>query len=581
MDRKYLAAALEEVAVLLDLKGENPFKTKAYAQAARAILTYDGDLEGLGGPQGPKIKGIGQSIGAQLAELVHTGRMTFLEELKASLPAGLLELLPVPGLGPKKVKALHDHLGIHSLGELEYACHENRLVGLKGFGAKTQANILQGIESVKKYRGRFLWADLEANALNIKELVAAAPGMARVELAGSFRRGLETIKDLDLVATGPDPDQFRGYMTKLGLLTGSVSKAETKFSLALKEGPQVDIRLVAPPAFPFAWHHFTGSKEHNTMMRQRAKARGLLLNEYGLFDRQDRSPSVADEAGVFGLLDLPFIPPELREGLGEIEAAEAGLLPELVTSRDIKGFFHVHSNFSDGSMSISEIAAHGQRLGYEYLGLSDHSVSAKYAGGLDRTALDRQWDEVRRVRDQFPDIGLFWGIESDILPDGNLDYPEEILARFDFVIVSVHSHFHLPEKDMTDRIIRAVSNPWATVLGHPTGRLLLAREPYALDLPAVLAAAAESGTAIEINANPHRLDLDWREMRLARKLGLKMVICPDAHSLEGFNHVRYGVQVARKGALTRADVLNSLDRAAMTDYLGCRKPRHQKCPKPK
>ncbi|MEW5724626.1 MAG: DNA polymerase/3'-5' exonuclease PolX [Thermodesulfobacteriota bacterium] len=571
MDRKQVGAALEEVAVLLELKGENPFKARAYNQAARTVTALETDLDGLvASGDIAQVKGLGKTLAAQVTELVRTGRLSYLEELRGSFPAGLLDLLEVPGLGPKKVKALHEGLGITSLGELEYACQENRLVTLKGFGAKSQANVLKGLEALKKYRGRHLWAEVEETALALKERLAACPEIRRVELAGSFRRGLEVVKDLDLVAAGDEPGRVARYIEGLDLVDAMEGGAETKFSFRLKNGLSADLRLVSAQAFPFAWHHFTGSQEHNTQMRRRAKDRGLKLNEYGLFDAEGRTPAVTDEAGVFGLLGLPFIPPELREGLGEIEAAENGELPELVAAADIKGVFHVHSNFSDGGMSLNEIILACKDLGYRYVGLSDHSRSAFYAGGLKEEDLWRQFDEVERLRLEHPDFGLFWGIESDILPDGALDYPDEILARFDFVIASVHSHFRMPEKDMTRRLITAVQNPFTTILGHPTGRLLLAREPYELDLEAVLQAAAATDTAVEINANPHRLDLDWRELRRAKKMGLKTIICPDAHSAPGLTHTRHGLTTARKGWLTRNDVLNCLEVKEMAEYLGRR-----------
>ena len=447
---------------------------------------------------------------------------------------------------------------MESIGELEYACQENRLIALKGFGAKSQANVLKGIENLKKYRGRYLWAEVEDTAEKLKESLAGCPHISRVELAGSFRRRKEIIKDLDLVAISTSPRETADYIKKLDMVESLDSGDSTKFSFRLKTGMNADLRLVDEAAFPFALHHFTGSKEHNTQMRGRAKARGLKLNEYGLFDDQGQTPAAADETGVFKSLDLPFIPPELREGLGEIEAAEKGELPELIEVTDIKGVMHVHSSFSDGHLTLDELVHHCKRLGLSYLGLSDHSQTAFYAGGLKSDDIKRQGEEIQRVREANPDFGLLWGIESDILPDGSLDYPPEILAGFDFVIASIHSVFNLTETKMTTRLVNAVQNPYTTILGHPTGRLLLGREAYKVDLPAVLAAAAEAGTAIEINANPHRLDLDWREMRRAKALGLKMIICPDAHSAEGLSDIRYGVQTARKGWMTKDDILNCL-----------------------
>jgi DNA polymerase (family 10) len=572
MDRKDVASALEEVAVLLELKGENPFKIRAYNQAARTISNLEADLSELVAGGGlSQIKGVGKTLAAQVTQLVETGRLEYAEELKASFPSGLLEILSVPGLGPKKVKTLYEDLGIGNLGELEYACRENRLVTLKGFGAKTQANVLKGIDDLKKYRGRFLWAEAEPTALGLVETLAGCPGVGRVEAAGSFRRRKEVVKDLDLVAATKEPQRVTQFIKELDQVESIESAGETKVTFRLKAGLNVDLRLVPEEAFAFALHHFTGSKEHNTQMRRRAKERGFKLNEYGLFDEAGGVRGARDEGEVFGLLDLPFIPPELREGLGEIEAAEAGTLPELIEPTDLKGLFHVHSNFSDGVMSVAEITARCQELGYGYVGLSDHSRTAFYAGGMTLEDLDRQQAEVDKARLAHPGFHLFWGIESDILPDGSLDYPEEVLARFDFVIASVHSNFKMSGRDMTARLVKAARNPYTTILGHVTGRLLLAREPYELDLDAVLAAAAENGTVMEINANPHRLDLDWREMRRARKLGLKMMICPDAHSAQGLGDARFGIMAARKGWLTRGDVLNCLTGEEMALYLAARK----------
>jgi len=563
-----VAEALEDLAVLLELQGENAFKVRAYQQAARTILSLEDDLLELAQTgRLSRIRGIGKTLAAQIGELVLTGRLEYLNQLRSSFPLGLLEMLQVPGLGPKKVRALHEQLGLTNLGQLEYACKENRLVGLKGFGTTTQANILKGLENLKKYRGRHLWAEAEKIARELSAKLGACPEIGRVEVAGSFRRLKEVVKDLDLVAVSTEPLKVVRYLENLDLVESFNGGAATKFSFRLDSGLNADLRLVSAEAFPFALHHFTGSKEHNTLMRRRAKERGLKLNEYGLFDQAGRTRAVIDEAGVFSLLDLPFIPPELREGWGEIEAAEQGALPDLVKVSDLKGLFHIHTNYSDGSMSLREVVARCRDLGYQYAGISDHSQSASYAGGLSLEALDRQFEEVEKIRADNPDFGLFWGVEADIRPDGSLDYDDEVLARFDFVIAAIHSKFSLSEKEMTDRLIRGLKNPFVTILGHPTGRLLLAREPYALDLPAVLAAAAEEGVAVEINANPHRLDLDWREMRRAKSLGLKMIICPDAHSPEGLLDARYGLNVARKGWLTPGDLLNCLDRGETARFL--------------
>ncbi|MBW2091217.1 MAG: DNA polymerase/3'-5' exonuclease PolX [Deltaproteobacteria bacterium] len=568
MERKEIAKVLEEVGTLLELKGENPFKIRAYQQAARIVLQLEGDLAELAESGGlDQVKGIGKALSGKIAELVSTGRLEYLDQLKASFPPGLFEMLRIQGLGPKKIKILYEDLGLTNLGELEYACLENRLVGLKGFGKKTQTNVLNGIQNLKQYRGYFLWSEAEASVLELVGALKACPAVERVETAGDFRRFNEIVSSIILVAVSDAPEEVARFLQDSGLIEFFEIQNKSGLSLVLKSGLRAEVRLVPEERFFYTWYYLTGNEEHLALMQQRARSRQLNLDPNGLLDQAGQARPVSDEAEVFSLLDLPWIYPELREGRGEIEAAEAGGLPELVRLSDIKGIFHVHSNYSDGGLSIVEAVTWCQERGYEYLGLTDHSRTAAYAGGLTLEDLENQLEEVKRIRAEYPDFKLFWGIESDILPDGSLDYPDDVLAKFDFVIASVHGAFRLPEKEMTARLIRAVRNPDTTILGHPTGRLLLAREPYAFDLLAVFTVAAETGTAIEINANPHRLDLDWREMQQAKSLGLKMMISPDAHSIEGLTHIRYGVQVARKGWLTSADVLNCLNQHEMTLFL--------------
>jgi len=578
MERKEIARVLEEVGTLLELKGENPFKVRAYHQAARTVLQLERDLAELIETGGlDKVKGIGKALSEKIAELVTTGRLEYLDRLKKSLPPGIFELMRVQGLGPKKIKVLYEDLGITTLGELEYACLENRLTTLKGFGSKTQSNVLKGIENLKKYRGYFLWSEAEAPALELAEILRACPAIERVELAGDFRRLNEIVKKVVLAAVSEKPREVARFLKGFDLIESIEKQGESELSLALASGLNAQVRLVSEEAFPIVLYHLTGSEEHITLMSRRAESVQMKLSPDGLLDQSGQSRSVSDEVEIFTMLGLRWIYPELREGRGEIEAAEDGGLPELVSLSDIKGVFHVHSNYSDGGLSISESVAWCREHGYEYLGLTDHSRTAAYAGGLGLEELQSQFEDVDKIRAEYPDFKLFWGIESDILPDGSLDYPDDILARFDFVIASVHAAFKLSEREMTKRLIRAIQNPYTTILGHPTGRLLLAREPYEVDLPAVLTAASEIGTIIEINANPHRLDLDWRMMRQAKSLGLKMMINPDAHSTDGLTHMRYGVQVARKGWLTPADVLNCLDQREMETYLkDFRKKRQEK-----
>lgn len=568
MDRKELSSILEEVALLLELKGENPFKIRAYQQAARIVLAMEGDLAALAetGELG-KIKGIGKALNEKINEYITTGRLRYLDELKSSFPEGLLEVLKIKGLGPKKVKILYEDLGITSLGELEYACLENRLVTLKGFGSTTQKNVLTGIETLKKYRGFSLWAEMEESALELVRIIGQCPWVKQCELAGSFRRSNEIVNELELVASTNNPESVISYLGRSPLVQSLNADNPAELTVKLKLGDEAGIYLVTEETFAFAWHYHTGSQDYFRSMKAFAGEKGLDLSESGLADRQKGTIRADSEDQIFKSLGLGFIPPELREDLGEIEAAEKKTLPELIDLKDIKGIFHVHSNFTDGGQSIMESVKWCLENGYQYLGLADHSQTAAYAGGLTPDGLKRQWEEIESIRGKYPDFGLFWGIESDILADGSLDYPDDILGKFDFVVASVHSSFTMGREEMTQRLINAVRNPFTTVLGHPTGRLLLAREPYLVDLKAVIVAAAETGTAIEVNASPHRLDLDWREMRGAKDLGVKMVINPDAHSVRGLSDVRFGVEVARKGWLTSADVLNCLDRDEMSKFL--------------
>jgi len=427
---------------------------------------------------------------------------------------------------------------------------------------------------VQKHAGRHLLSEAWTAAESLLERVAALPGVERCELAGSIRRRKETIKDIDILVTASEPGPIMDAFTAFEDVDEVIGHGETKSSVRLDTGIQVDLRVVPAPSFAFAWAYFTGSKEHNTVMRQRAKARGLKLNEYGLFPAEgDEGESLdcATEAEIFAALDLAEIPPELREDRGEFEAAEKAPLPALLEVEQLRGVLHNHSTWSDGAHSIEEMARAARERGWEYLGLSDHSQSAFYAHGLQPDDVLRQHEEIDELNQRLEGITVLKGIESDILPDGRLDYEEEILERFDFVVASVHGHFGLDAAKQTERCIRAVQNPFTSVLGHPTGRLLLAREGFAVDMAAVLEAAAESGCAVELNANPHRLDLDWRELRRARKLGVRISIGPDAHRMEGLGDVRYGVAVARKGWLAPEGVLNTLGLERMRTYLAERR----------
>lgn len=567
-DRKTILSTLEEIAVLLELAGANPFKSRAFANGARVLQAWDGDFEvGLQNGELAKLKGVGKGLLAEIRALVETGRSPAHEELRAEVPEGLLQMLKVPGLGPKRVHVLHDKLGIESLAELEYACNENRLVALDGFGAKTQEKILKGIDFVQRFSGRFLLSDAWRRSDELLEALGKIDGVAKVELAGSIRRRKETVKDIDVLVASSDPGRVHEALAAMDGVAEVIGSGETKTSVRLDNGLQVDLRTVTEAQFPFALHYFTGSKEHNTHVRQIAKDRGLKLNEYGLFEG-DTSVSCADEAEVFSALGLAWVEPEMREDRGEIEAAAAGELPELIRFEDLRGALHNHSTWSDGADSIRDMALAARALDLEYFGISDHSRTAVYAHGLSADDIARQHDEIDELNASLDGIVILKGIESDILPDGDLDYPEEVLATLDFVVASVHGQFGLPQAKQTERCIRAVQNPFASVLGHPTGRLLLGREGFDIDLRAVIDAAAEAGTAIEFNANPHRLDLDWRELRYATGQGCLVSIAADAHRVAGLSDLRFGVAVARKGWVTAPQVLNCKGLDHLRDWLG-------------
>ena len=571
MDKRDVAHILEEIGTLLELKGENPFKTRAYHNAARTILGMEGSLEkAVTSGDILKQKGIGKALAEKLSELVTTGKLDYYEELKKTVPEGLLEMLAIPGLGPRKAKAIHEELGISTVGELEYACLENRLVDLPGFGAKTQEKIIAGIEYIKKHRDRFLYSEAFVAGQSLLDSLLQHEHAVRGSLAGSLRRAMETVKDVDIVVSSDRPGSLMEFFVGHSDSDTVLAHGDTKSTIRLRSGINVDLRVVADEQFPFALHHFTGSKEHNTAMRARAKTMGLKMNEYGLF-KGDRSLKAKDEAEIFASLGLSFIPPELREDKGEIQAAGEEKLPELVDLSDLKGILHVHTHWSDGSATLEEMARAAHERGYEYLGIAEHSKSAYYAGGLDETRVREQHEAINKLNKQLSGIRILKGIESDILPDGSLDYADEMLQSFDFVIASIHSGFNLSEENMTKRIIKAMSNKYVDMLGHPSGRLLLARDSYRVNMETVLGAAAEHGVCMELNANPHRLDLDWRWGALARSLGVKICVNPDAHHVDGLDDVQYGIGIARKGWFTRNDVLNCLDVAEFMNMMTERK----------
>lgn len=564
---------LEEIALMLELKGENPFKARSYETAARNLEVLADDLADLveQGKLGT-IKGVGEALSKKIEELVRTGRLEYYEHLKASIPPGHFEMLKIPGLGPKKIKALYDHLSIETIGELEYACNENRLIELPGFGQKTQDKILEGIHHIRRYQERRLYSEVIGEAETLLKLLVARSDVEDVHLGGSLRRGYETVKDIDLLAASESPGPLADHFAALPVVESVIAKGETKVSVVLNSGINCDLRIVSPIEFPYALHHFTGSREHNTAMRSRAKQMGIKMNEYGLFHDEVNIPCRSED-DIFQALGLAYIPPELRENMGEIEAAEQGDLPNLIEEKDIRGLFHIHTQASDGADSLETLVKLARAKGFDYIGISDHSRSAFYAGGLSSEAILEQHRQIDELNVKYAPFRIFKGIESDILPDGRLDYVDEILEWFDFVIAAVHAHFGMPETEMTRRIVKALANPFTTILAHPTGRLLLAREAYRVNMAEVIDAAAERGKVLELNINPQRLDLDWRNGIIAKRKGVKIALGSDIHHREAFDYLSLGVKIARKGWIEAQDCINTMSASEAARFLTRMKTR--------
>lgn len=561
-DKAGVAAILDEIGTLLELDGGNPFEARAYQNAARALNNAQGDIVDLVQSGAlSKMQGMGKTLVARITELVTTGKMALYDELLERVPVGLRQMTRIPGLGPKRIRQIYEALGVSTLDELKAAAEEGKIASLPGFGGKSQENILKGLEFLASHQDRTLYPDAEAQAESVAAILRALPQVVRLEVAGSIRRRKEVVGDIDIVGSVKRLEDRIPVMDALlahplvGTVTGS---GETKTSVVLRSGIALDLRLVTDDEFPYLLHHFTGSKDHNHALRSRARLEGIKINEYGIF-RDDQLIPCADEREVYAALGMTYIVPEMREDRGEIEAALQGDLPRLIEELDMRGILHVHSTWSDGKVSIREMAEATIALGKEYLGMCDHSKYAAYAGGLDADAVRRQHAEIDALNREYEGrLRILKGTECDILRDGTLDYDEETLASFDFVIASIHSNFNLTPEDQTQRLIRAMENPYCSILGHPTGRILLRRDGYGPDLERVITRAGELGVAIELNADPNRLDLDWRWHRFATERGVRIPICPDAHTTEGLKNVRYGIGVARKGWLTPKDVLNTL-----------------------
>ncbi len=560
MTKSEIAAVLEEIGTLLELKDENPFKIRAYANAARSLETFGGNLSDLQDEEAlEKIPGIGKAIAAKIKELAATGSLKYLEELRADFPAAILELFSIPGLGAKKIKALYEKLHISSIAQLQKACESGRVAELPGFGQTTQEKICHAIANRARHSGSFQFGQIAGDAESLRNDLAAHPDALHACVAGSYRRRREIVRDLDLVVATTKPTAVTKFFLEHPLVESVIAQGPTKSSVRLRSQIQCDLRVVSAAEYPFALNYFTGSKEHNIELRNRALKRGWTLNEYRLAPapappgaRKKRSttkiPQVRDETELYRAFDLDFIPPELRENRGEFEAAANHSLPRLIEKENLRGTFHCHTTASDGHNTLEEMAQAAQALGLEYLGIAEHSRSSIQAHGLDAAKLRAQVAAIRKLNKKFEGFQLFAGVECDILRDGKLDFDDDLLSELDYVVASVHSVFNLSEAEMTRRIIRAIGNPFVAILAHPTGRLLLQREPYVVNLPAIIEAAAETGTWIEINAAPKRLDLDWRWWPLAKEKGVKCVINPDAHRAERLQDLWFGIGVARKGS---------------------------------
>ena len=576
MDKDAVAEILKEIGVLLELKGENPFKTRAYVNGARTLEGLTEPLETLIQEERlGEVKGIGKALVEKITELVETGELEYYNTLKASIPPGLIEMLDVQGMGPKKVKAINEKLSVETIEDLEKACEAGKVAELDGFGAKSQEKILESIAFKRQHASHHHRHKMLIAAEPILDDLRSHPDVIRCDIAGSLRRGKEVSGDIDFLVSAKDSaDIMEAFTTRDGILS-VLAAGDTKASVLLEGGIQADLRVVDDSEYASALAYFTGSKEHNIVMRSRAIERGLRLNEYGLFKSKEetRDPKLRldckTEEDIFAALDLAYVPPELREDRGEFDAAENGDIPRLIEWTDLKGSLHNHSNWSDGHESLEEIAAHMSNLGCAYWAITDHSKASFQANGLDEGRIKKQLKEIAKINQKLEDDGdafrLLSGIEVDVLKKG-LDFDDDLLSQLEVVVASMHVAGS-DEKDNTKRLIAAAENPHVHMLGHLSGRLLLERAPQKLNQQAVIDACAETGTWIELNANPYRFDLDWRQWQYAKSRGVKCVINCDAHRNEHAGFLRLGTAIARKGWLTKAEVMNTLPLAKLRKEL--------------
>lgn len=563
MRNKEIAALFDEIADILELRGENRFRINAYRRGAQSLTHVSHDVVVLARDDAlDSIPGIGRDLSSKILEYLETGSIQYLEELREETPDILLEMLRIPGVGPKTSLLIYEGLGIESLEDLARAAREHRLRDLPKIREKTEENILQGIEFLERSAGRMPLGVAYPLASFIVSSLEGLDSIENVSFAGSLRRMRETVGDIDILVSSTDPGSVIERFTHLDIVDRVLADGKTKGSIVTRDLVQVDLRVVPPESFGAALNYFTGSKEHNIRLRELAQQREMKLNEYGLFGKtrsgRERRAGGATEEEVYGALGLSYIPPEIREDTGEIEAARLGELPLLVTEKDIKGDLHVHSDWSDGVSSLDDLVRAGRRRGFRYILVSDHSGSLRIANGLSDYRLGKQLDEIDRINEKTRGFRLLKGSEVDILPDGSLDMSEKLLERLDIVVIAVHSSFRMKGDKMTERVIRAIENPYSSILAHPTGRLIGERDAYSIDIDSVFDAAADTGTAIEINAHPSRLDLDAASARRAAARGVLIAIGTDSHDPDiEFDHMRYGIGTARRAWLTPDQVLNT------------------------
>lgn len=560
MKNREIARIFSDIADILEIKEGNPFKIRAYRKASLNLEGLTRNLAEMSHKEILDIPGVGADLAAKIEEYLQTGVIAMHEQLRAEVPPGLRALLAIPDLGPKTAKSIYDSLGVASIEELEKAARDHRLAGIRGIAQKTEENILKGIEAVRRGKERLPLGRMLPAAQELVEGLKSSAPVARIEIAGSIRRRRESIKDIDLVATSPDAAAVMEAFVNLPQVYDVSMKGPTRASVIIRDGVQVDLRVVEPESFGAALAYLTGSKPHNVRLREMAVKRGMKINEYGIFGDSDNVRlGGASEEDVYRLLDLPFIPPELREDQGEIEAALAGKLPKLVTLQDLRGDLHVHTKWSDGAHTIVDLVEAARQAGLSYLAITDHSQTLGIARGLTVERLMEQAQEIKAFNSEHRDFTVLHGTEMDIQADGSLDFPDSALKKLDVVVASIHSGFGFPRDKMTARIAAAMRNPYVSIIAHPTGRLIGEREGYEVDMEALLRVAKETGTAMEINSYPLRLDLADKYVRRAKELGVAVAINSDAHFKNQFATLSYGISVAQRGWLEKGDVLNTMD----------------------